>query len=140
MIALALTYILRYIPLAMSEEAKYGIPWQITIAQAVLEGDSGRSDLAIRANNHFGIKCHQKKCPDGHCIMYFDRGEGRWSKFRRFNTVWESYRAHSVKLAQEPQYAHLHGLDWRSYALGLEGIYSQDEQYAEKLIRIIENL
>jgi len=72
--------------------------------------------------------------------MYFDKGEGRWSKFRRFNTVWESYRAHSIKLAQEPQYAHLRGLDWRSYAYGLEGVYSQDEQYAEKLIRIIEGL
>ncbi len=72
--------------------------------------------------------------------IYPPPNEGRWSKFRRFNTVWESYRAHSLKLAYEPQYAHLKGLDWRSYAYGLEGIYSQDEMYAEKLIKIIEGL
>lgn len=38
---------------------EHGIPASITLAQGVLESGSGRSQLARRSNNHFGIKCHR---------------------------------------------------------------------------------
>jgi len=133
-----LTYISRYTPLAQSEQDKFGIPWEITIGQALLESGGGTSEIAS-LNNHFGMKCHQRNCPSGHCAVMLDHLEGRTSRFRRFNTVWESYRAHSLKLATEPRYAPLRGLDWRSYAYGLEKCgWSTDPEYAEKLIRVIE--
>ena len=37
---------------------KYDIPASITLAQGLLESGAGMSELAIRGNNHFGIKCH----------------------------------------------------------------------------------
>ena len=138
-IILHLTYISRYTPLAMSEQSRFGIPWEITMGQAILEGARGESDIARVCNNHFGMKCHARNCSSGHCVPMLDNLEGRVSRFRRFNTVWESYRAHSIKLSSEPRYASLRGLDWRSYAYGLERCgWSADHEYAEKLIRVIE--
>ena len=139
-IILHLTYISRYTPLALSEQAKFGVPYEITLGQALLESGGGESDIAQMNNNHFGMKCHARSCSSGHCTVMLDRLEGRVSRFRRFNTVWESYRAHSVKLSQEPRYASLRGLDWRRYAYGLEKCgWSADPEYAEKLIHVIEN-
>ena len=51
-------YIAEYSGLAVSEMRRSGIPASITMAQAILESSLGKSDLATKANNHFGIKCH----------------------------------------------------------------------------------
>ena len=37
-----------------------GVPASITLAQGMLESGYGNSELARKANNHFGIKCHSK--------------------------------------------------------------------------------
>ena len=37
---------------------QYKIPASITLAQGILESNNGNSRLAVKANNHFGIKCH----------------------------------------------------------------------------------
>ena len=50
-------YIERYRNLAMSEQQRSGIPAAIKLAQAIHESGAGRSELAVNANNHFGIKC-----------------------------------------------------------------------------------
>jgi flagellum-specific peptidoglycan hydrolase FlgJ len=31
----------------------------VILAQGILESGAGRGDLALSANNHFGIKCHE---------------------------------------------------------------------------------
>ena len=36
---------------------QYGIPASITLAQGLLESAAGNSELALKSNNHFGIKC-----------------------------------------------------------------------------------
>ena len=51
-------YISDYSDLAMREMVRAGIPASITLAQGCLESDNGNSRLAVRGNNHFGIKCH----------------------------------------------------------------------------------
>ena len=38
---------------------KYKIPASIILSQALLESGAGASTLALKSNNHFGIKCHQ---------------------------------------------------------------------------------
>ncbi len=50
-------YIRSYSTLAIEEMQTYGIPASIKLAQALVESNAGRSVLAQRANNHFGIKC-----------------------------------------------------------------------------------
>ena len=52
-----IVYIESYLPLAIKEQKRSGIPVSIKLAQAFIESSGGTSVLASRANNHFGIKC-----------------------------------------------------------------------------------
>ena len=47
----------------MDEMKQYKIPASITLAQGILESGSGKRRLAVKANNHFGIKCHDWNGP-----------------------------------------------------------------------------
>ena len=49
-------YIDKYSALAISEMERSGVPASITLAQGLLESGAGRSTLATKAHNHFGIK------------------------------------------------------------------------------------
>ncbi|MEG2849867.1 MAG: glucosaminidase domain-containing protein, partial [Bacteroidales bacterium] len=51
-------YISTYKDIAIHQMKIYGIPASIILAQACLESGNGNSRLALKANNHFGIKCH----------------------------------------------------------------------------------
>jgi hypothetical protein len=51
------SYISQYAPLAVNEQIRTGIPAAIKLAQAIHESGAGKGDLALRSNNHFGIKC-----------------------------------------------------------------------------------
>src|SRR6478736_10321069 len=50
-------YIEQYKDLAIREMKRMGVPAAITLAQGLLETESGNSDLLRKSNNHFGIKC-----------------------------------------------------------------------------------
>ena len=52
-----LRYIERYKDVAMEEMIRAGVPASIKLGQAILESNAGRSELARKSNNHFGIKC-----------------------------------------------------------------------------------
>jgi len=56
-------YVNRFKDVARSEMHKFGIPASITLAQGILESGSGKGTLAVKANNHFGIKCHKQAMP-----------------------------------------------------------------------------
>jgi flagellum-specific peptidoglycan hydrolase FlgJ len=134
-------YVKRFAQVARIEMQKYGIPASITLAQGLLESDAGGSKLARKHNNHFGIKCHSKKCPKGHCVNYHDDSPKDF--FRQYGTAWESFRAHSEFLSRD-RYKPLHKLkatDYKGWARGLERAgYATGSEYAEKLIRLIEDL
>lgn len=36
---------------------RYGIPASVTLAQGILESSNGQSELSVKGNAHFGIKC-----------------------------------------------------------------------------------
>ena len=120
---------------------KYGIPASITIAQGLLESDAGQSRLAVNNNNHFGIKCFARNCKPGHCSNHSD--DSHKDFFRKYKSVWESYRAHSLFL-QRSRYQHLRKIprsDYKSWAKGLSKAgYATDKKYADKLVTLIENL
>lgn len=134
-------YIKRYAPVAVAEMKKYGIPASITLAQGLLESNVGQSKLAIHNNNHFGIKCFSRNCTKGHCSNHSD--DSHKDFFRKYDTAWASYRAHSLFL-QKQRYKHLLELprsDFKSWAKGLSKAgYATDKRYADKLILIIETL
>ena len=56
-------YIDYYSAIAMDEMREYKIPASITLAQGILESGSGKGTVATKANNHFGIKCHDWNGP-----------------------------------------------------------------------------
>jgi len=134
-------YVKRFAPVAVEEMNRYNIPASVTLAQGLLESNVGQSKLATHNNNHFGIKCFSKNCKVGHCSNHSD--DSHKDFFRKYNTVWESYRAHSLFL-QRKRYRHLLKLqstDYKSWAKGLSKAgYATDKRYPEKLIGIIENL
>lgn len=82
---------------AMSEMIRTGIPASITLAQGIIESDYGRSRLATRANNHFGIKCHNDW--KGGRIYHDD--DRRNECFRKYRNPLESFRDHSDFLVRD---------------------------------------
>ena len=134
-------YVQRFLNVAKAEMKKFGIPASITLAQGLIESDAGQSRLADKNNNHFGIKCFSRNCAKGHCSNFTD--DSHKDFFRRYDTAWESYRAHSLMLNGR-RYKHLKKLgtqDYKGWAYGLKKAgYATDKRYAEKLIHTIEEL
>lgn len=132
-------YVARYKNLAIEEMNIHGIPASIKLAQAILESGSGNSWLAREANNHFGIKCHEWR---GESVRMDD--DAPYECFRKYSSVEQSYKDHSIFLTTRPRYAFLFELDitdYRGWAHGLKKAgYATNPNYAELLIKIIEDL
>jgi len=143
---LAENYISSYKQIALSEMERTGIPASIKLAQGLLESDWGRSNLAIEANNHFGIKCGGSWSGEEYYKIDDDRDEkGRIveSCFREYRHPEESFIAHSdFLLNQQDRYGFLfeyESTDYKSWAKGLKKAgYATDPSYPNKLITIIE--
>lgn len=130
-------YIDQYKDLAIEQMKKYRIPASITLAQGVFESGAGRSDLARKGNNHFGIKCHGWKG----ATTYHD-DDARNECFRAYDNAYESYEDHSRFLVNGQRYRSLFNLkttDYVGWARGLKAAgYATNPQYASKLINIIQ--
>lgn len=131
------SYIAEFAPVAQEEMKLYRIPASITLAQGILESGAGRGDLTRRANNHFGIKCHDW---EGERVYHDDDLRGEC--FRKYKDAKYSYRDHSLFLANRGRYASLFELDpddYRGWAKGLRKAgYATDRRYPDKLISLIE--
>jgi len=131
-------YIEKYKELAIEHMFEYSIPASITLAQGILESGSGKSDLAVKSNNHFGIKCH--KGWKGKKSYYDDDEENEC--FRKYDSASDSYLDHSLFLKNKPRYSELFSLkitDYKGWAKGLKKAgYATDPNYANNLIRVIE--
>ncbi|MFZ1705284.1 MAG: glucosaminidase domain-containing protein [Saprospiraceae bacterium] len=142
-------YISQFKDIATTEMKRTGVPASIKLAQGLLESSWGQSDLALVANNHFGIKCGG----NWEGKMYFKVDDdvdasGRLieSCFRSFLSAQESYIAHSEFLtnpAKKARYGFLFeypSTDYVSWAKGLQfSGYATDKKYADKLISLIES-
>ena len=133
-----LQYVKKYAPLAVLEMHKYNIPASVTLAQGILESGNGRSQLASKSNNHFGIKCHTGW--KGAKVYHDDDEKGEC--FRKYKYVQSSYKDHSEFLSGRRRYASLFKLrksDYKGWAKGLKKAgYATDKKYPKKLIKIIE--
>jgi flagellum-specific peptidoglycan hydrolase FlgJ len=134
----AAAYIEKYASVAREEQAKYGVPASISLAQGLIESRAGTSKLAKSNNNHFGIKCFSRSCRKGHCSNFTD--DTHKDFFRKFDNPWGSWREHSQMLSRgRYKSLHKHGTNYRQWAYGLKAIgYATDRTYAEKLIGVIE--
>lgn len=131
-------YIKTFAPVAQEEMRRYKIPASITLAQGILESQSGVGELALKSNNHFGIKCH--KTWKGPKVYHDDDARGEC--FRKYKDPRNSYRDHSLFLANRQRYAFLFNLNIRNYKAWAKGLkkagYATDPKYANKLISIID--
>lgn len=117
------------------------------IAQVILESASGTSELAIRANNYFGLKFRAGRCPT--CIGIYEKigseqnKDGsyvstsmQWCKFADMEGSVIGY----FDFINTPNYANLKGVtDPRTY---LENIrsdgYATSLKYVDKVMAVIE--
>lgn len=131
-------YIKKYQVLAIQEMGRSGIPASIKMAQACLESGNGNSDLSLKSNNHFGIKC--KRNWKGGKVYYDD--DAKDECFRKYKSVEDSYIDHSNFLMSNPRYAFLFQLapdDYVGWAKGLKQAgYATARHYDKTLIKIIE--
>lgn len=132
------SYIKKYADTAVREMHRSGVPASITLAQGLLESNAGQSTLAVNANNHFGIKCHN----DWKGKRYLHDDDARNECFRVYANADQSFTDHSDFLRFQDRYKGLFELkttDYKGWARGLKKAgYATDPAYAEKLIRIIE--
>ncbi len=123
---------------AIKEMLMYKIPASITLAQGMLESGNGNSDLAVYANNHFGIKCHTEW--SGPTFTKDD--DTKDECFRKYPSVLDSYTDHSNFLKSRNRYAELFELkrtDYKGWAKGLKKTgYATDPRYSERLVELIE--
>lgn len=131
-------YIETYASMAVDQMNRYGIPASITLAQGLLESGAGKSMLATKANNHFGIKTGGSW--NGPYVLRDDDRPNE--QFRKYNSVAESYEDHSLFLKKK-RYESLFRLsptDYKGWAAGLKACgYATSPTYAQSLCTIIEN-
>jgi len=131
-------YIETYKDIAIKKMKEYRIPASITLAQGILESGSGNSRLAVKGNNHFGIKCHS----DWKGKTIHEDDDAKHECFRKYKKAEDSYNDHSKFLTQRGRYSFLFDYettDYKSWAYGLKKAgYATNPKYPELLIRLIE--
>lgn len=128
-------------PGAVSNYHDYGVLPSITIAQAILESGWGRSYLAIKGNNIFGIKGSSRGSISIRTSEYIN---GQYiqarASFRTYDDVSQSIKDHGHFLSSRGRYDKVLGAqDYHEAAKALQKAgYATDPHYANKLINLIE--
>lgn len=139
-------YINNYLYLAQEIELHDGIPVPVTLAVAGLESDWGRSELAKRANNHFGIKVKpgwrgHEYCKDTQEYKDPATPVNIWACFRKYPLIRRSYQDFAQFLKDGDRYQALQNLELNDYPAWAEGLqaggYATDPDYAQKLRGLI---
>ena len=134
-----LIYIDQYKDIAISEMKRTGIPASITLAQGIIESNSGESNLALNYKNHFGIKCKS----DWKGETTYQDDDTKQECFRVYPNSNASFIDHSNFLKGRPNYAPLFELDpvddsaW-AYGLKKAG-YATASDYPKKLLKVIND-
>jgi hypothetical protein len=136
---ITIAYIAQYKDIAMKEMKRTGVPASITLAQAIVESNSGESNLAKKHNNHFGIKCKS----DWTGAKTYQDDDAKQECFRAYDAAEQSFKDHSNFLKNRPNYVALFLLDpvddtaW-AYGLKKAG-YATASDYPKKLLKIIDD-
>lgn len=134
-------------PIAKEVDKSFDLLPSITIAQACLESDYGKSVLSQKYNNLFGVKGNN---PNTSAVLKTKEFEkGKWIEIKARFQIYDSYeasiRAHA-RLFQKgtswdaKQYRHVlaaKNYEAQARALVKDG-YATDPDYADKLIKLIE--
>jgi len=136
-------FIEKIAPHAMRDMRETGILASLTLAQAILESNWGRSELATEANNLFGIKGSYKGQSVKMWTHEYYNGERHEveATFRKYPSVFESLQDHTSLFLRLDRYENLIGVtDYkRACVLVRKDGYATDPAYTDKLINLIES-
>lgn len=140
-------FIKQVAPAAQQEQRKYHIPASITIAQAGTESNWGRSKLAYKYNNLFGIKANSKH---NRVRMYTTENiNGKNKEVKQYFQVYDSWsdsiKSHTYLIVRGTADNHQRfrgvqkakNYQQAAYELQKNG-YATDPNYASKLIYAIQ--
>jgi LysM repeat protein len=134
----ARNYIQQYAEYAIADQKATGVPASVTLGQGILETEAGISELMVKANNHFGVKC--KNNWQGETFLHTDDAKNEC--FKKYKDALESYNDHSAHLLRNPRYSVLFTYSPTDYARWAHGLkkcgYATNPKYAYQLIKIIE--
>lgn len=136
-------FISKIAPHAKKDMKETGILASLTIAQAILESNWGRSGLVEKANNLFGIKGSYKGQSVKMWTHEYYNGERHevQADFRAYPSFYESIQDHTDLFTRLDRYSNLIGVtDYeRACVLVRKDGYATDPAYSDKLIRIIQD-
>lgn len=136
-------FIRQLLPLAQENYETYGILPSITLSQAILESDWGRSRLSSEFHNYFGIKSF-KESENRVSLQTQEFYNDRMNTVRDYFRVYESLEAsvahHGLLLGTAPRYSKfLTSSNYKEASQALyEASYSTDPNYPQKLNYLIE--
>lgn len=119
---------------------QYGVPASVTLAQAILESDWGRSAPGY---NLFGLKGRGPAGSTVRPVVEYHRGRRshRADAFRAYHSETEALEDHARILGTRARYARARAQadDRAAFARALVGVYASDPRYAQKLGRLIDS-
>jgi len=140
-------FIQKLAPDAQEMQAKYHVLASISLSQAILESNWGRSTNATQNNNLFGVKANAGE--KGKLMTTQEYHDGDYhnekQRFRVYDSWHESMVGHARKLAYGTTWdknhyqAVIQATDYQTAAEALVTAgYATDPSYAQKLIIIIQ--
>jgi flagellum-specific peptidoglycan hydrolase FlgJ len=139
-------FILDVAPGARESQRKTGVPASVTLAQAILESDWGRSSLTRDANNLFGIKAQNGPGTAGvyeapTWEVYGGRSATVVAAFKAYQSLSDSIVDHGRWFHDNSRYADALAVqdDPQAFAYAINAAgYATDPAYAPKLIGLMD--
>lgn len=137
-------FIENFAPAAQQTQKETGVPASVTMAQAILESEWGKSKLATEGNNFFGIKASENS------DQFIEMSTSEWingesvevkAKLRMYQDIVRSFVDHGQFLLGPRYKAALEVKDKPDeYAMKIhQAGYATDPEYANKLIALMQN-
>lgn len=135
----------QFTPYAQEVSESHGVRPSLLVAQAALESNWGKSQLAQESNNYFGVKN-----PVGKTYSTKEFTQNEWTEvkasFREYDSAYESVLAYADLLKNGTSWdknlyrevIEAASYEEAAYALTKAG-YATDPNYAEKIIKIIDS-
>lgn len=118
-------YVDRWFQICIEESVDHNLPWQVPMAQGILESGSGTTQNAVNNHNHHGIK---SKKNDGY--RYFETDEDGWRGYFNNIEITPVYSRNGIYETFDSPESCIDAL--------VNSGYAEDPAYKEKLTRIVE--
>ena len=136
-------------PFAQKAHKEKGVLASLTIAQAILESNWGKSGLAVKGNNLFGIKgTYKGNSVTMRTAEYNSKGEKYYidAAFRKYPSFQESIDDHADLFVNGLSWDRNHykpvvnANDYKEACVNVQKCgYATDPAYTKKLIKLIED-